>query len=328
MLGEILILGAPNKHLRQNKNSMPDHTEDEIDLLELAKNLWLGRRVIAMAVLAMAVAASAYLNLVDRKYSVTMVLKSVQEQGQTSGMAGLGGIASLAGIELPSGSNMDFTSFPLLLQSRDVAEVMVHNEDLMRRVYVEEWDPVARTWRQPDRSAVGFALSYFISFITGNAVQDYLPPDAVRLSEFVFEEISASIDSQSNLLNVEVEAKDPELMREFLEGLVFATDQLLRQRFITEGTTALEFYKEQLFRAQSGEHREALAQLIVQEEQKLMLATRSNSYVAEVLLGPDISMNPTSPKSMMVLALSMILGLFAGSGIVLVRGALSDRRTT
>jgi uncharacterized protein involved in exopolysaccharide biosynthesis len=59
-----------------------------------------------------------------------------------------------------------------------------------------------------------------------------------------------------------------------------------------------------------------------------MLATRSNSYVAEILRGPDISMKPTSPKSMIVLALSMILGLFAGFGIVLVRGALSDRRTT
>jgi hypothetical protein len=214
------------------------------------------------------------------------------------------------------------------MQSREVAQVMVQNEDLMRRFYLEEWDPQAKTWRQPDRSAVGFALSHLKSIVTGNPVQDYSSPNAVRLSEFVSGEISASIDSKSDLLNVKVETKDPELMQEFIAGLVFETDQLLRQRFITEGTAALEFYKEQLLRAQSGEHREALAQLIVQEEQKLMLATRSNSYVAEILRGPDISMKPTSPKSMIVLALSMILGLFAGFGIVLVRGALSDRRTT
>jgi len=307
---------------------MSDRTDDEIDLLELARKLWLGRRAIAIAVLAMALAASVYLNWVDRKFSVSMVLKSVQEPAQTSGMAGLGGIASLAGIELPSGSNLDFTSFPLLMQSREVADVMVQNQDLMRRVYVDEWDPEANIWHQPARSAVGFALSQLKSIITGNPVATYAAPDGVRLSEFVSEEISASIDSKSNLLNIKVETEDPELMREFVEGLVFETDQFFRQRFIMAGTTALEFYKEQLMRAQSGEHREALAQLIVQEEQKLMLATRSNNYVAEVLRGPDISMKPTSPKSMMVLALSMILGLIAGSGIVLVRGALSDRSTT
>jgi uncharacterized protein involved in exopolysaccharide biosynthesis len=306
---------------------MSDRTDDEIDLLELSRKLWLGRKTVAIVVLVMALAASAYLNLVDRKYSVSMVLKSVQEPAQTSGMAGLGGIASLAGIELPSGSNMDFTSFPLLMQSREVAEVMVQNQDLMRRVYFEEWDPEADIWRQPARSAIGLALAHLKSIITGSPVAAYAPPDAVRLSEFVSEKISASIDSKSNLLNIEVEAEDPELMRELVEGLVFETDQLFRQRFIMAGTTALEFYKEQLMRAQSGEHREALAQLIVQEEQKLMLATRSNSYVAEVLRGPDISMKPTSPKSMMVLVLSMILGLIAGSGIVLVRGALSDRST-
>ena len=306
---------------------MQNHESDEVDLIEVARTLWLGRKVIAIAVLTMAICASTYLNLAERRYSVSMVLKSVQEPSQTSNIGGLGGLASLAGVELPSGSNVDFASFPLLMQSREVALVVTRDDELMRALYPEEWDAEANAWRQQPRSTVGLVLSQLKSIITGNSVSDYEPPDAGRLSEFVSEEVSAAIDSKSDLLNIKAEAADPEVMRDFLEKIVAETDQLIRQRFIVAGTTALQFYKEQLQRAQSGEHREALAQLIVQEEQKLMLATRSNSYVAEVLRGPDISMQPTSPKSMVVLALSFILGFLGGCGVVMVRHAIWGRST-
>lgn len=304
---------------------MQDHASDEIDLTEVVKTLWLGRRQILIATFTLTICASAYLNLAERRYSVSMVLKSVQEPSQSSKIGGLGGLASLAGVELPSGSNIDFASFPLLMQSREVASVVARDEELMRALYPEEWDVEANAWRQKPRSTVGLVLSQLKSLITGNSVADYEPPNAERLAEFVSDEVSASIDNKSDLLNVKAEAADPELMRDLLDKIVSETDQLIRQRFIVAGTTALQFYKEQLQRAQSGEHREALAQLIVQEEQKLMLATRSNSYVAEVLRGPDISIRPTSPKSMLVLALSVVLGFMVGCGVVLVRNAFWAR---
>jgi LPS O-antigen subunit length determinant protein (WzzB/FepE family) len=45
------------------------------------------------------------------------------------------------------------------------------------------------------------------------------------------------------------------------------------------------------------------------------------------LRGPDISMQPTSPKSMFVLALSILLGFLGGCGVVMVRNAIWGRGT-
>jgi len=301
--------------------------DDEIDLVELAKTIWGGRRMIALVVVVAVLTASAYLNVVERKYTVSLVLKSAQEQSQPSSISGLGGIASLAGIELPSGSNADFSSFPLLMKSREVAGAIFDDELLIQSIFSNEWDAGEKKWRPPF-SFLGTVLSPINSAVTGSRTKDYLPPNASRLSELIEEEISASIDSNSNLLNVSTEASDPDLALNLMNRVVSETDALFRERFIKAGSAALEFYKGQLSRAQSGEHREALAQLIVKEEQKLMLATRSSSYVVEILRGPDVSRMPTSPKPKLILALSFMLGLFGGAGLVLLRSVLAKQRSS
>jgi uncharacterized protein involved in exopolysaccharide biosynthesis len=298
-------------------------SDDEIDLVKLATTVWTGRRLLLITAMCSVALASVYLNIVDRKYTVTLVLKSVQEPLQRSEMSGLGDLVSFTGIELPSGSRSDFASFPLVMESREVAERVLADEVLIQALFKKEWDAQSNQWLRPQGSALRAVLSPVKALLTGDPKSTYAPPDAPRIADTVSKEISASIDKKTNLLSIHTESPDPILARSLVERVVKETDELFRQRFIEKGTSALEFYKEQLARAQSGEHREALAQLIVQEEQKLMLATRSRSYVAETLRGPDVSLRPTSPKSIFVLGLSMILGLFAGAAIVLTRSTLS-----
>ena len=72
------------------------------------------------------------------------------------------------------------------------------------------------------------------------------------------------------------------------------------------------------------EHREALAKLIAQEDQKLMLASKGSFFVAEPLTDPAVSLAPTSPRSSLILAISIVLGGFFGAAVVLIRKALKS----
>jgi len=98
-----------------------------------------------------------------------------------------------------------------------------------------------------------------------------------------------------------------------------ASDDIMRVRYINFSKAPLVFYKEKLRTARSREHREALAQLISKEEQKLMFASSGQHFVAEPYLKPIISLNPTSPKPSVVLLLSLIIGFFVGSLFVLIK---------
>ena len=96
----------------------------------------------------------------------------------------------------------------------------------------------------------------------------------------------------------------------------------MRQRYIDFSTEPLAFYKDKLRTARSREHREALAELISKEEQKLMFASRGKYFIAEPYINPTISLHPTAPKPKLILALSLVFGLFLGVTFVLVRHAI------
>jgi uncharacterized protein involved in exopolysaccharide biosynthesis len=53
-----------------------------------------------------------------------------------------------------------------------------------------------------------------------------------------------------------------------------------------------------------------------------MFASRGKYFIAEPYINPTISLYPTAPKPKLILALSLVLGLFLGAALVLVRHAI------
>jgi hypothetical protein len=133
---------------------------------------------------------------------------------------------------------------------------------------------------------------------------------------------SASEDRDTGFLTLSSETEKPAMMLAVMERVTRETDRLLKERYIQSSEQTMGFYEQQLARARAREHREALAKLIAQEDQKLMLASKGSFFVAEPLTNPSVSINPTSPKASLVLALSVVLGGFFGAALVLIRKAL------
>ena len=76
----------------------PNLDDDEIDLRELFAELWRGKWLILFISYVSLALASFYLNGAVRKHTVSMTLKPVIEESSGSNLAGLGGLASLAGV--------------------------------------------------------------------------------------------------------------------------------------------------------------------------------------------------------------------------------------
>lgn len=94
---------------------------------------------------------------------------------------------------------------------------------------------------------------------------------------------------------------------------------MFKEKFIRQTDNSIKFYQTKLANSQSQEHRQILATLIAKEERKLLLARRNGPFVAEILTGPNTSLNPISPIASLVLALSILLGIILSSSIILLR---------
>ena len=101
-----------------------------------------------------------------------------------------------------------------------------------------------------------------------------------------------------------------------------ASDKIMRQRYIDFSKEPLAFYKEKLRTARSREHREALAELIGKEEAKANVCVKGKTFYCRAIYEPTISLHPTAPKPKLILALSLVLGLFLGAALVLMRHAI------
>ena len=266
--------------------------------------------------------ASFYLQSAERKYTVEYNLKAVGETENSPSISGLGGFASLAGIQLPANTSNDFNIFKELITSTEVSEIIFKNKKIIRDIFRSEWDETLNNYSRPPKSKIQIFVSEAKKLLTGNIDVNYMPPNPRRLAIFINQNINIGEDKDTGFLKFTSETSKPELMLSLIIEATKASDKIMRQRYIGFSTEPLAFYKEKLRTARSREHREALAELIGKEEQKLMFASRGKYFIAEPFISPTISLYPTAPKPKLILALSLILGLFIGAALVLMRHAI------
>ena len=305
-------------------DKLTDNTSDEIDLRELFLTIWSGRYLIALAVAASILLAAFVLHSSERKYTVSYTFQPVADDNNTPNFSGLGGLASLAGVSLPSASSGDFQTFKILLQSEETAEQLMASPDIVRQIFEGEWSDETKSFKQQEASPIGRSVQFFKKLLTGSEKADYTPPNAARLAVWLSKNFSAAEDRDTGMLKLTSETPNPQLIIDVMTATTAITDTILKDRYLSSARQSVEFYQNKISAARSRESREALAQLIAQEQQKLMLASNGSFFVAQPLTRPSVSLQPTSPKSSLVLALAIVLGSFIGSAIVLIRKALQN----
>jgi len=302
-----------------NQNS---ELNDEIDLKDLFFTLWSGKIYIILVSLISVFLASFYLQSAERKYSVEYNIKPVGETTNNPSFSGLGGFASLAGIQLPTRSNNDFDIFKELITAQEVSEIIFENKKIIKDVFRSEWNERLNNYSRPQKSKIQIFVGEVKKLLTGNIDVNYMPPNPNRLAIFIEKNIQINEDKNTRFLKFTSETSKPDLMLSLIIEATKASDKIMRQRYVEFSTEPLAFYKEKLRTARSREHREALAELIGKEEEKLMFAAKGKYFIAEPYMNPTISLYPTAPKPKLILALSLILGLFLGAALVLMRHAV------
>ena len=300
-------------------------TDDEIDLKELFLALWRGKLTIVFICAIALFGGAVYLHKEERTFSVKAIYKPVAEDTQGPNLGGFGGLASLAGISLPSSSGSDFTAFQALLTSQEVADILMNEQDVLSSLFKSEWDAETKTFSQPVKSARGRFIGVLKKTLTGSEQSDYIAPNSQRLSNKLAKLVNVSVDKKTGYLAVSAEATDPQVQINLIQKMVSITDHLLKQRYIENAEDTLVFYQKKITLVRSREQREALAKLMAQEDQRLMLAARGKNFVVEPLMRPTVSLYPTSPKASLILALSIALGGFLGSALVLIRASVQTR---
>ena len=133
----------------------------EIDLFGLLRILWNRRWLVAAITGLFTLAGVAYALLATEWYRAEVVVVQTDNKSTPSSLAQLGGLASLAGINIGAGGA---SQIPIaVLKSHDFAQAFIEDERLLTVLFADDWDDAGARWKtgnskeSPDiRDAVKF----------------------------------------------------------------------------------------------------------------------------------------------------------------------------
>lgn len=288
----------------------------EIDFRDIFDALRRQARLVALAVSVCFLAAILYLNVVDHKYAASMQVISTASHSSGVG-GGLANLASMAGVNIPTGGESDeFSLYKESLTSMMLSRELTKNDVLMERVFPGQWDSEKNTWS----NRIGFVSSTIRvvkSFL--GVRQAWEAPPEVYLQELLKQMVQISESRDSPIVTVVILHEDPIVAMTLLQTLHEIADSDIQKKELRRTADHIGYLTEQLSTAKIIDHRKALAELLVEQEQRSMLASTTLYYSAEIFSNPSATEEPTTPKPVLVMFLATFLGLLFGVLLALVR---------
>lgn len=296
-----------------------DYQDDEIDLRELFGIIWQGKWWIIAITFVFAVGSVIYSLSLPNIYKSEATLAPTEEAsgGGLSQMAGqLGGLASLAGVNL-GGGNTDKTTIALeILKSRAFIKSFVEKYDILPELMaVEEWN----------RGSGVVFNSEIYNPDTKEWVREVEPPKQPEPSSWeyvkVFREqiLEVSKDDTTGLVTIAVNHQSPEVAEQWVVWLIEEINNHMRERDIQEAQRSLEYLDKELQSTSLSDMQQVFYQLIEKQTQTIMLANVRPEYIFQTLDPAVVPEQKAKPSRALICIIGTFLGGFLSVGFVLVR---------
>jgi uncharacterized protein involved in exopolysaccharide biosynthesis len=274
------------------------------------------RRLFFSVVAASVLAALLYLHLATYKYTATLMVSPVPQSSQGGGLAGkLGGLsnlASLAGINIGAdAASQAFMLYQKGLYSRDVADLLARDPQIMHAVFHKQWDADTKQWIPPD--PIRRAIIVFAQDVIGIPHRDWQPPDGALLQEYITDNVSVDAEPDKPVVTITYSDQDPEFAVKFLHALDRGVDNKLRDLALVRSNQYIGYLSDQLTKVTNSDVRDALMSTLTDQENTVMMASVTAPYSAQPFGPPSASRKQMIPKPFLVLGAALIIGGFFAS---------------
>lgn len=272
-------------------NKEVDLFSDEVAILDIFKIIKDSYKLILSISLTLAVLSAAYSLILPSIYKVNLSMIPTEKnntQQISGGLAGLGGLASFAGINLPQSYDGVETSLAIM-QSRVFLEEFLIKYSILQELYSEDWDEESEAWLE-DSPKMWSAVNLFRSMLT------------------------IKQDVTTGVIDISLEWEDPVKATYWLNALVEEINLYLQTEVIEDGNTNLSYLQEQLSSTKLANLQNVIYGLIGEQTKEIMLAKVNKEYGFKVLDPAVVPLERISPRRKVITILGAIIGVLIGLG--------------
>lgn len=293
--------------------------KEEIDLRELLGVLYDAKWLIFTIIVITSIIGAYYtLSLPNVYHSKAILVANESSNNMSSSLQGYGGIASLAGINLPSDTNSSNSAKAM----EKLKSLSFFENNIFPNIYLPELMAV-KHW-ESKTNTLEFDKSIFNSD-ENLWVRDFSPPlkqiPSVQESFTAFyqDHIVITKDVNNGFVYLTVKHQSPYVAKKWLELLVEEINFLYRNQDKLKAEVAIKFLNEQIAVTNLSEIKQVMANLIQQEIQKLTLIEVNKEYVFDYIDPPKVMEKKSEPKRSTMVAFCAFIGMFFGIFLAIVK---------
>ena len=301
--------------------------DEEIDISKIIIAIWKNKVILLLSILLFLLLSILYLHRTTYEYTAEIKIYPVQSSGGGGVGKQLGGLASLAGVNLPSDKQgSSFELYSEEIYSREIADMLSSDTTLMTIIYRNEWDAKKSQWKKPESPLSSLIAA--VKTALGVPVLKWQAPNGVRLQEYIKANVGLEEKLKKSTVTINFRHPDPLFAVQFLNTLYKSTDDRLRQRASERSTKYISYLNKKLESVTVAEYRAALVAILSDQEKLNMIASSDVPYAAESLGSAVASLKPTKPQPRLVLMAGIFVGFMVGILIILARHYIigDDRR--
>ena len=283
----------------------------EVDFRTLISILWKGRiLIVGITALFSVIAVLFSLSLPNIYRSEALI--SVVEQGQDSTLSGLsstvGGLASIAGINLQAGSGSKRDIAIETLKSRTfISDFININELKPLLIGVEGWN-AEKNELIYDSEVYDIENNIWVREVSYPKTKT--PSDLEAYRYLIKENLSISEDEDTGFIRVSIKHYSPYIAKRILDSLINSINNKLRMIDIEEANKSVVFLQSKLKETKNVDIRKIMFDMIEGQVQNQMLAEVRDEYVFKTIDPAIVDEVKFSPKRAILSIMGATLGFF------------------
>ena len=312
----------------ETKQSAPinvvTENEDEIDLLELARTIWKGKKLIIWIAVIVTLATAAYSLSLTNIYTAQAVLKPVSSKdggGRISSLASqFGGLANMAGIGMPSASSA--AELVSLLKSNVLKKNMIEKYNLLPVLFPKQWDEEKKAWK---KTSGGFSLNP-LALISKLRPTDPSAPkkdpgapdmwDGIRALDGY---VSINYNLKEDVITITVNYHDPEMAASIANDFIISLNDYMSSEAKRIANINKEYLEKQLRETNDSFIQQKIYNLIADKIEITMMAEVKEDFAFKILDPPMAPDQKSKPKRAQMVVIAFVVSLFLGVFVVLFR---------
>jgi len=305
--------------MNETKNNLneTDLLDKEIEFKEIVELVWNAKKILLSVSLITVIFSSLYALSIDDYYRSKAIL--VPSENQDMGfMSQYSGLASLAGVSLPSSGGNKVAEIIEIIQSREFVKHLLEfdnvlpslmavesfDKDSLQLTYNKDlYDSSTKEWTQNEDLEISNKPSYL-------KVHEKYKDDVLTIDK----------DSRTGLISISVKHPSPIFAKYFLSLIIKEANNLTRSNDIESSSKAIEYLEAELSQTSLIQMKDSINQLIKSQLETRMLANVNEDYSLAMIDPPFIPEMKEGPNRKMIVLIWTFAAIFLSLIVIVIQG--------